>query len=329
MSNLKIDEHELLSFDLQAKPIMEQYLKLLDLDTSDYTFSANYLWLSNGTGFYSIIEDTFCFFLLTNGDISMLLPPIGLKENVIKAIPSCFELMEKNNGSSINTKIEYVDESLVSDFVNDLEEDTEIFDMLEGYVVERALVDYIYESSDLIGLKGNSYSTKRNEINKFRRIHANHVLEVLDIKKHGSGIMSLLNKWISDRMKYLPNDQTDVFLDGIYSERSAVKRMLSSYRELNLIGLVILVEGQVIGFTVGEKINNNTASVIIEKTDFDTLGCAQYIFREFAKVLYEKYQVTKINVGDDMGFENLKKVKMSYRPSLMIPKYTIYKRCAS
>lgn len=329
MSNLKIDEHELLSFDLQAKPIMEQYLKLLDLDTSDYTFSANYLWLSNGTGFYSIIEDTFCFFLLTNGDISMLLPPIGLKENVIKAIPSCFELMEKNNSSSINTKIEYVDESLVSDFVNDLEEDTEIFDMLEGYVVERALVDYIYESSDLIGLKGNSYSTKRNEINKFRRIHANHVLEVLDIKQHASGIMSLLNKWISDRMKYLPSDQTEVFLDGIYSERSAVKRMLSSYCELNLIGLVILVEGQIIGFSVGEKINNNTASVIIEKTDFDTLGCAQYIFREFAKVLYEKYQVTRINVGDDMGFENLKKVKMSYRPSLMIPKYTIYKRCAS
>lgn len=127
-------------------------------------------------------------------------------------------------------------------------------------------------------------------------------------------------------MKYLPTDQTEVFLDGIYSERCAIKRMLESYEELGLIGLVILTEGRVIGFTAGEKINAHTASVIVEKTDFDTLGCAQYVFREFAKILFEKYHVSQINVGDDMGFENLKKVKMSYHPSLMIPKYIIYKR---
>ena len=326
MSNLKIRDYELLPFDLAAKPIMEDYLRLLDLDISDYTFASNYLWLSNGSGFYSIIDDTFCFFLLTNGDISMLLPPIGLRENIIKAIPTCFNLMVYNNNSNMNTKIYYVDESIVNEFVNELEEHTEIFDLLADYIVERALVDYVYETSDLIELKGNSYSTKRNEINKFRRIHPDHILETLDVEKHADGILELLNKWISDRMKYLPADQTEQFLDGIFSERSAIKRMLSAYNDLGLIGLVIIDNGQLIGFTVGEKINSDTASVIIEKTDFEVLGCAQYVFREFSKVLFEKYQVTRINVGDDMGFENLKKVKMSYRPSLMIPKYVIYKR---
>ena len=326
MSNLKIRDYELLPFDLAAKPIMEEYLHLLDLDISDYTFASNYLWLSNGSGFYSIIDDTFCFFLLTNGDISMLLPPIGLRENIIKAIPTCFNLMVYNNNSNMNTKIYYVDESIVNEFVNELEEHTEIFDLLADYIVERALVDYVYETSDLIELKGNSYSTKRNEINKFRRIHPDHILETLDVEKHADGILELLNKWISDRMKYLPADQTEQFLDGIFSERSAIKRMLSAYNDLGLIGLVIIDNGQLIGFTVGEKINSDTASVIIEKTDFEVLGCAQYVFREFSKVLFEKYQVTRINVGDDMGFENLKKVKMSYRPSLMIPKYVIYKR---
>ncbi|MAY03195.1 MAG: ribonuclease HII [Gammaproteobacteria bacterium] len=326
MSNLKIRNYELLPFDLAAKPIMEDYLRLLDLDISDYTFASNYLWLSNGSGFYSIIDDTFCFFLLTNGDISMLLPPIGLRDNIIKAIPTCFNLMVYNNNSNMNTKIYYVDESIVNEFVNELEEHTEIFDLLTDYIVERALVDYVYETSDLIELKGNSYSTKRNEINKFRRIHPDHILETLDVGKHADGILELLNKWIADRMKYLPAEQTEQFLDGIFSERSAIKRMLSAYNDLGLIGLVIIDNGQLIGFTVGEKINSDTASVIIEKTDFEVLGCAQYVFREFSKVLFEKYQVTRINVGDDMGFENLKKVKMSYRPSLMIPKYVIYKR---
>ncbi|MCG2635317.1 MAG: phosphatidylglycerol lysyltransferase domain-containing protein [Gammaproteobacteria bacterium] len=326
MSNLKISQHELLPFDFKAKPIMEGYLELLNLDTSDYTFSANYLWLSNGSGFYSIIENTFCFFLLVNGEISMLLPPIGLQNDIIKSIPICFNLMEENNSSKNHTKIEYVDELLVSGFINYIDPDSEIGDLLEDYVVERTLVDYIYDCNDLIELKGNNFSAKRNEINKFKRIHPDYLLETLDVEKHSDGIVRLLNKWISDRMKYLPSDQTELFIDGIYSERLAVKRMLDYYSELDLIGLVIIIDGKVQGFTVGERINEDTASVIVEKTDFDILGCAQFIFREFVKKLSSEYGVSRINVGDDMGFENLKKVKMSYRPSLMIPKYTIYKR---
>ena len=66
--------------------------------------------------------------------------------------------------------------------------------------------------------------------------------------------------------------------------------------------------------------------MIIEKTDFEILGCAQFIFREFSKVLKERFGSEYIDVGDDMGFENLKKVKMSYRPDKLIPKYTIYQK---
>ena len=326
MSYLKINQYELLPFNLSAKPIMQRYLDLLSLDTSDYTFTANYIWLGAGSGFYTIVDDTFCFFFLTGGELSMLLPPIGKTEDAIKAIGKCFKLMEENNSFPENNKIYYVNEELAAAFINDLEEGAEIFEPLKDYLVERTLVDYIYDCEDLIALKGNSYATKRNEINKFKRIHPTYEVQSLDVSKHRQGIINVVNGWIADRMKYLPTDQTEVFLDGMVSERSAVKRMLNDYAHLDLVGLVILIEGEIRGFTVGEKINANIASVIIEKTDFEILGCAQFIFREFAKMLSREYGVTSLNVGDDMGFENLKKVKMSYRPSRLIPKYTIYKR---
>ncbi len=326
MSNLKIGQYELLPFDLSAKPVMETYLDRLDLDTSDYTFAANYLWLSGGSGFYAIIEESFCFFLLTGGELSMLLPPIGDKSQAISAMTQCFALMEENNSSPQHTKIYYVDEFLVSDFIDNLEAGAEIFDLLDEYIVERTLVDYLYDTQALIDLSGNSYSTKRNEINKFRRIHPSYELEILDPEKHAEGITNLVNKWITDRMKYIPVEQQEVFLDGVYSERLAVRRMLRDYKVLELIGLVILIDGEIKGFTAGEQINDHTASVIVEKTDFEVFGCAQFIFREFAKLLSKEYGVQYINVGDDMGFENLKKVKMSYRPSKLLPKYTIYKR---
>ncbi|WP_444995509.1 DUF2156 domain-containing protein [Aliikangiella sp. IMCC44359] len=326
MSNLKVGRYELHSLDLTAKPIMERYLYLLEMDTSDYTFAANYLWISKGSGFYSIIEDTFCFFLLSNGELSMLLPPIGKLENCLKAVETCFAIMEENNQYPAYTKIEYIDEKILSALAGHLEKDAEIFDLFEDYVIERSFSDYIYHCDDLIKLSGNSYKNKRNEINKFISIHPNHELQLLNTRDHGDNIMVLLDKWISERMKYLPNEQSDAFLDGIYDERFAIKRMLRDYEALELIGLVIIIDGVLSGFTVGEKINNTTASVIIEKTDFNILGCAQFIFREFAKLLSSNYDVIYINVGDDMGFENLKKVKLSYRPTKMLPKYTIYKR---
>lgn len=331
MSVFQIDSYELIPFDITVKPIMDNYLSQLSLDTSDYTFAANYLWLSGGSGFYSIINDTFCFFILTNGELSMLLPPIGEKSNVIEAMNTCFELMAKNNSDSRYTKIDYVDEVLLTSFIAEANIDTHIdpaenYYFHEDYLIEKALVDYVYDADDLISLKGNNYANKRNEINKFKKTYPDFRTEVFTVEEHGEAVLALVNHWISTRMKYMPNENMDGFLDGIYAERIATKRMIKHYNELNLIGLVIFIDDQLVGFTVGEKINTSTASVIIEKTDFEVLGCAQFIFREFAKMLQESYQIELINVGDDMGFENLKRVKMSYHPKKLIPKYTIYQR---
>jgi hypothetical protein len=313
-------------FDINAKRIMNFYLKHLNLDVSDYTFTNNYIWLSPTTGFYSIINDTFCLFILNGGQISMLLPPIGKKENIYEAMNLCFNIMETQNTDKSYTRIDYVHEEILEGFVNYLEEGTVIFDELKDYIIERKLVDYIYKTDDLIELKGDAYKTKRNEINKFKKAYPDYKLEILDKEKHGADIIKLFNKWVKDRITYMPREEVDLFLDGIYAEKFAVKKLIKDYDKLDVIGLVIYINDEIKGFTVGERINNNTASVLIEKTDFEILGCAQFLFREFAKVLKETYNTEFINVGDDMGFENLKKVKMSYRPYKLIPKYTIYKR---
>jgi len=326
VSSLTILDYSLKPFDIKAKNVMNSYLKEIETDISDYTFAANYIWLSNASGFYSIINDTFCLFILNGGELSMLLPPLGKKEFRNDAMIKCFEIMNKNNSSIHYSKIEYVDESMLEGFVNYLEEGTLIYEMLESYLVERKLVDYIYKSEDLIELKGNAYHTKRNEINKFKKSYPNHKIEILDPALHSEAIHLLFNKWVSDRIKYMPKEEAESFLEGIYHERLAIKRVLRYYNEMELIGIVIFIDDILMGFTIGEHINPTTSSILIEKTDFEILGCAQFIFREFSKILKERYGTNYINVGDDMGFENLKKVKMSYRPEKLIPKYTIYQK---
>lgn len=326
MSSLVIKNHTLKHFNLNAKPIMDEYLHMIEIDLSDYTFAGNYIWLSNSTGFYAIVNETFCLFILSSGVLTMLLPPLGKQENIYDAIIECFDIMNTHNENKNFSKIEYVHEDILEGFVDYLEEGTAIFEKLKDFVIEKKLVDYIYRTDDLIDLKGNPYKVKRNEINRFRSIYPNHRIEIFDKDKHSKEVITLFNKWVQDRTIHMPKEDAEVFLDGIYFERFAIKRLLSDYDKLDVIGIVIYIDDELKGFTVGEKISDTVASVIIEKTDFQILGCAQFIFREFVKILKERYGSEYINVGDDMGFENLKKVKMSYRPDKLIPKYTIYQK---
>lgn len=326
MSILTINNYTLKHFDLRAKSIMDKYLKFINVDISDYTFAGNYIWLSTATGFYIIVNETFCLFILNSGELTMLLPPIGKKENTYKAMLQCFEIMNTHNSNKNYSKIEYVHEELLEGFVDYLEEGTLVYEMLKDFLIEKKLVDYIYKADDLIDLKGDSYKSKRNEVNRFRKVYPNHKIELLDKEKHSKAVLELFNKWVRDRTKYMPNEEVEVFMDGIYFERFAMKRLINDYNNLDIIGLVIYIDDELKGFTVGERINDYTAGVIIEKTDFEILGCAQFIFREFTKILKDKYNIEYINVGDDMGFENLKKVKMSYRPNKLVPKYTIYQK---
>lgn len=326
MAEIIIQGYTLKPFALSTKTLMQEYLKQFDLNISDYSFCANYIWLSKVSGFYSIINDTFCLFAMSGGELSMLLPPLGKPKNCYESIAECFKIMNANNSSDYYSKIEYVCDSFLEEFITHTNEGEVIFSSLDNYIIEKKLADYIYVSDDLIELKGNAYHTKRTEINKFKRTYPNYFLEQLDCKKHSEDIQFLFDEWAKNRMKYIPKAEMDAFLDGIYQERLAIKRCLKDYETLKLDGLVMYINDELKGFTIGEQICSDTASILIEKTDFETLGCAQFIFREFSKTLKEKYNCKYINVGDDMGFENLKKVKMSYRPEKIIPKYTIYQK---
>ena len=329
MINFYVKRFNLKPFTLDAKWEMDRYLQEVVTEISDYTFASNFIWLSSSSGFYGIINNTFCLFVLNGGSLSMLLPPLGKKEFINDAIIQCFEVMNAvNEHDPAASKIDYVCESLLADFVNFLEPGTEIFEILQDYVVERKLVDYVYNIDDLIDLRGNAYQTKRNEINKFKKIYTGFTVEVLDPKAHREDSMGLFHRWVANRLKYMPKEDTEYFFDGISYESFALKRMFGQYKELGLLGIVLKINEVVAGFTIGERLNEQTASIIVEKTDFEILGSAQFIFREFCKTFKAEHGCSLVNVGDDMGFENLRKVKLSYRPTQLIPKYTIYQKQA-
>lgn len=317
---LAIEGHKLYPFTIDVKPLFESYLGRAQVPLSDYTFANNIIWLSQKSGFYQIIDDCFCLFCLTGDGLTMPLPPLGSAEDQHAALSACFEIMDGYNATPWLGKVEFVYRGFLRALHVNPDDDTLFPTVSDGaWLVERSLPDYIYTTSDLIELKGNAYKTKRNEINQFRRVHPDHRMEPVG-PQHYDGISELVNTWLQERIKYLPAQEIPNFLCTAELERTAINRALEHYDYLQLDGLCLIIGGRIEGFTFGERITADVASVLVEKTNFTIQGSAQYLFREFAKTYRD---CTYINVGDDLGLENLRKVKMSYRPALFGEKFTL------
>ncbi|HSD96853.1 MAG TPA: phosphatidylglycerol lysyltransferase domain-containing protein [Sulfuricaulis sp.] len=306
---LAVENHRLYPFTIDAKPLFDHYVRHIPTPLSDYTFANNIIWLSQKSGFYQIIEGCFCLFSLNGHCLTMLLPPLGKPAHQVAALDACSRIMDGYNPTAYLSAVEYV----YRDFTNLLEASQ------DRWLIERSLPDYIYRTEDLVQLKGNAYKTKRGEINQFRRVHPDHRLERLG-PQHEDGIRELIDTWLRNRLQYMSGDAIADFFYTVEQERRAIERALTHYDTLGLKGLCLFINERLEGFTFGERITPDVANVLVEKTNFAIPGSAQFLFREFVK---EFTDCTFINVGDDLGLENLRRVKMSYRPALFGEKISL------
>jgi len=294
-----IGEYTLIPVSLECKTIFEKYFNQCQISLSDYSFTNNFIWLDELSGFYQIIDNCLCVFNLTDEQLSMILPPIGNPEDQLLSLYTCFDIMNQYNKNTNHSIVEYV----YKDFLHLLIE-PHPWNIVEGRP------DYIHSIKEMITLKGNKFKNKRNEINQFCKSYLNFTLKSLTTDQH-EDILKLTDVWITNK----PARST-----SMSQERKAIVRSLKNFEILSLKGLCLYVDNRLEGFTIGEHINTNTANILFEKTNPKIPGCAQFLFREFCKQFSD---CEYVNVGDDLGLENLRKVKESYRPIMYGEKVTI------
>ncbi len=178
-------------------------------------------------------------------------------------------------------------------------------------VGERDNFDYLYRAEDLKYFRGKKLSGQRNHVNKF-------------LKTYGSWSFRPI----------VPEDLPAVkdFLDG-YAARwgkgavtfrediAKTHEILDNYAAYDLLGGVLLVEGRIVGFSLGEVIGD-TLFTHIEKADRDYEGCYQMLVAQFAQ-LFAQEGVSFINREDDTGDPGLRTSKLSYHPVALLEKYTV------
>ncbi len=166
----------------------------------------------------------------------------------------------------------------------------------------RDSADYIYLVEDMAELKGKKFHSKRNHL-KFFEKHYNWIYEKLT-EENLPDCIRMTEKWIEEN--------EDKIEDGVDTELDVIKRAFDYFRPLGFTGGVIRVDGEVVAWTLGEKLSEDTFCTHFEKAFSSMRGAYPIINREFAKNELSSY--TFVNREEDMGLEGLRKAKLSYKP---------------
>lgn len=280
---------------LEDKPKFDSLLHSRQPEISAYTFTNLFAWrvpyntrLSQHNGLIIVSYNV-------DGK-RQLLEPLGEGDKAV-AIKDCLQLSQ-----DIPTSFKCIPYELVQLLAEE--------SGLEA-VHDRDNSDYLYRTEDLINLPGRKYDGKRNYVTRFKQSYeytykaltADNVEECHDFAE----------RWCEDRVC-----ETS---EGLQRERCAVHEMLMNFGTLGLFGGEIWVDGQLVAFSIGERLNANTMVVHAEKGDSAYSGVYQMMNNEFC--IQEAQDFEFVNREQDLGIPGLRKAKKSYNPVKLVEAYKV------
>jgi len=293
---------ERVKLSLRDKGLFDAYLRRRGHELSSYAFESIYLWKGLYDISWVVIEDALCIFFQDALGCFLYLAPLGstIPRSVIDSV---FEIMDTVNRNRQVSRIENVEEPEVAYFQE------------LGYTLNPKPFEYLYKTKDLAALSGNKFKSQRACCNYFVRQYRHCLLDFS--QEESEGCLQLFDAWSSQRKEGLRDSVYQGMLDD---SRACLSVLLEHYADMGLLGRVVKIDGAVKAFTFGFRLNDDTFCILSEITDLGIKGLAQFIFREFCRELSE-YEY--INIMDDSGLPNLKRVKHSYHPFREIPNYIV------
>lgn len=281
--------------DIEDRKWIKPILENTGYFSSDYAFGSLYIW----SGMYKtkICEhEGFLMRYFGNGEYCM---PVG-KSDIKQGISLLIEdAKERGCGFKISALTEDMVKAVGKAMPN-------TFNFSEN----RDIADYIYAVEELSTLSGRKYHGKRNQITQFHRTYESEYEVITEENKNCC--LEIEKAWLSD--------SPSAGEDGTDQEFLAIKRAIDNYKELEMRGAIIKINGNPVAFTIGEEINKEVFITHFEKALPDYLGAYKVINQEFCKNELSSYKY--VNREEDLGIEGLRKAKLSYHPAILLNKYS-------
>lgn len=179
------------------------------------------------------------------------------------------------------------------------------------YIDNRDYYEYIYTFDRLANLTGSSMASKRYDLKTFFRDYGDRIkirkIKLSDIEE----IKKFQARWLNENNK--ENEKSLIL------ENMVIDIGLKNYLELELSGIVVFIDNEIIGYAYGNKISETAYDVLIEKGDRKYADIYKVLNRDLVRFCCNGFKY--INREEDLGISGLRKSKLSYKPDYMIEKY--------
>lgn len=275
---------------------LQKRLKEVRVPSSDFTIGSILMW---GDWFDIRIKEYVNSFIFENvyQDKGKTYSVLAGEDDYLEVIDYLYAQARSNNRMLVLSSITENEKSRLSDH----------YGQRIAFDENRDWSDYVYLATDLKELKGNKYHKKKNQVNQFIKNHSDfEFLRELDIQE----AKEFIGKWAQEA------DKSSALFNY---ESSASENLLRYIDQFHFCSCGLRVNGNLIGMSIGELINDSLY-VHIEKADIFYSGVYQMINREFIRHFADD-RVRYVNREEDIGDEGLRKSKLSYHPDFMIKKY--------
>lgn len=280
--------------DIEA---VKPYLAMQNTKICDYSVGGIFMWRDFFHTRYALYNDTLVFQVKYLGGVTAFTVPLGKDPSgaleqierycTESGIPLIYCTVP--NGEIPILKHRYPDAQVIP---------------------TRDWFDYLYRAQDLANFSGKKYDGQRNHIHRFQRMYPDYAFQEITEENIGR-VRSFYADFIARFQKDSPVAR---------EEAAKTAEVLEHYREYPMFGGFLTVNGEVIAFSVGERVRD-TVFVHIEKADISYQGCYQVMVQEFVKHFAGDAEF--INREEDVGDAGLRKSKLSYHPVEILEKSTV------
>ncbi len=294
---------EFKELQLSDKNLFNEFLKGYNFATYEYAFSTLFIWRSMCKVYHSIINDALIVKKVDNERGQAFMAPIGYDQRDLKVIMD--QLIKlKSESSDMKYLLRDVEEPFLAELIS-------LYGDKVKYIEDEGNFDYIYNAEELISLSGKKFHSKKNHFNSFITSYS---YCIKDLKEPGVGeaCINFSKKWLDDK-----TGKTD----ELWHELQAIENLINYCTELNIEGMAVYVEDKIVGFTLGQKLNDDMVIIHIEKGDNDFRGVYAFLNRVFLDKYF--HDIKYVNRQEDVGLKGLRKAKMSYHPVKFEKKYNV------
>ena len=178
------------------------------------------------------------------------------------------------------------------------------------FVEQRDYADYIYDTQSLATLSGKKLHAKRNHINRFVDNNPDWLYEPITAANIEE-CRTMTNTWCLQ-----VDCEGD---DDLKKEACAIKQAFENYEELHFSGGILRVGGEIVAYSIGDRLTDDIFMVHIEKAFADIQGAYPMINQQF--VLANCMDYPFVDRQDDMGAPGLRQAKLTYQPVRIADKY--------